>query len=155
MIVRNQSEALMVAVEMERRAIRTYERALMVTDHPEVLEGIQDILADEQEHLLRFQKMQAQYPLDAATEASLMKSLSAETLMQGGLLEMVRQGALQSLKKLYEYAIREERDAVAEYARFAQHCEDPDVAAVFQSISQEETTHLDVLEERVQEMADA
>lgn len=155
MIVRNQAEALLVAVEMERRAIRTYERALMMTEHPQVLEGIQDILADEQEHLSRFQKMQAKYPLDADTEATLIKSLGAEALMQGGLLEMVRQGALQSVRKLYMYAIKEERGAVAEYGAFADRCEDPAVAEAFRSIAEEESTHLDVLEERVREMDEA
>lgn len=57
MVVKNQQEALSVACEMERRAIRTYERALMITSDPEVTQGIRDILKDEREHLRTFSAM--------------------------------------------------------------------------------------------------
>ena len=45
MIVRNQRQALSVAVEMEARAIRTSERALMLAQRPEVLEGIRMLIS--------------------------------------------------------------------------------------------------------------
>ena len=40
MVVRNEGQALCVAVEMERRAIRVYDRALLLAKDPEVVEGI-------------------------------------------------------------------------------------------------------------------
>ena len=55
MVVRNENEALCVAIEMERRAIRMYERALMIVKDAEVAAGIQKILADEKEHRLQQQ----------------------------------------------------------------------------------------------------
>ena len=48
-----------VAVEMERRAIRVYERALMLAKDPAVVEGIKEILGDEREHLRKFGEMKA------------------------------------------------------------------------------------------------
>ena len=46
MVVRNEQQALCVAVEMEKRAIRVYERALMLVTDPAVEAGIREILAD-------------------------------------------------------------------------------------------------------------
>ena len=62
MIVRNQFQALCVAAEMERRAIRVYERALMLTADAQVASGIREILADEKEHFRRFSAMKAACP---------------------------------------------------------------------------------------------
>ena len=59
MVVRNELEALSVAVEMERRAIRVYERALMLATEPAVTQGIQAILRDEQKHLKCVRAMKA------------------------------------------------------------------------------------------------
>ena len=47
MIIEHQGQALTVAMEMERRAIRTYERALLLAKDEEVRKGIEDILSDE------------------------------------------------------------------------------------------------------------
>ena len=49
MVVKNEGQALCVAVEMERRAIRVYERALMLATDEAVIAGIREILADERE----------------------------------------------------------------------------------------------------------
>ena len=54
MIIEHQGQALTVAMEMERRAIRTYERALLLAKDEEVRKGIEDILSDERRHLKRF-----------------------------------------------------------------------------------------------------
>ena len=44
MVVRNEQQALTVAVEMEKRVIRIYERALMIADDLQVKQGIRDII---------------------------------------------------------------------------------------------------------------
>ena len=56
-IIEHQGQALTVAMEMERRAIRTYERALLLAKDEEVRKGIEDILGDERRHLKRFTEM--------------------------------------------------------------------------------------------------
>ena len=142
MIVRNEQQALCVAVEMERRAIRVYERALMLADDPQVQGGIREILGDEKRHLARFTEMQACHPVDAAEEKLLISSMAAEVLFGGGVMEMKREQALETLEGLYRYAAESEAGAVRTYAEFAQKCDDPAVRDAFMEIVREESTHL-------------
>ena len=97
MVVRNEGQALCVAVEMERRAIRVYERALMLTDDTQVASGIREILADEQEHLRRFSEMRKLYAVPEEEEKLLISSMAAEVLFTGGVMEMKREQALTTL----------------------------------------------------------
>ena len=152
MVVKNEGQALCVAVEMERRAIRVYERALMLATDPAVIAGIEEILADEREHLKRFSEMKAQHPVTAEEEKLLISSMAAEVLFTGGVMEMKREQALTTLKGLYQYAADSEADAVRTYADFAKKCEDPAVQAVFMDIVREESTHLLELKGKLAEM---
>ena len=96
MIVRNENQALCVAVEMERRAIGIYERALLLAQDEGVRKGIRDILSDEQEHLRRFTAMRADCGLEKTEERMLLKALAAEVLFPGGVMEMEREQGLSS-----------------------------------------------------------
>ncbi|MBQ8201637.1 MAG: ferritin family protein [Clostridia bacterium] len=149
MVVRNESQALCVAVEMERRAIRVYERALMLADDPRVQEGIRDILMDEKAHLQRFSEMKSSHQMDAAEEQMLIASMAAEVLFTGGVMEMKREKALTTLLGLYRYAAESEAGAVRTYTEFAEKCGDPDVRETFLSIVREESAHLSALRARV------
>jgi rubrerythrin len=141
MVIKNENQALCVAVEMERRAIRVYERALMLTEDPNVQAGIQEILADEREHLRRFSNMKESFQVDAAEEKMLLAGMAAETLFPGGVMEMRREHALTTLEGLYRYAAESEADAVRKYHDFAMKCSDPDVRDTFLSIVHEESRH--------------
>lgn len=153
MVVRNENQALCVAVEMERRAIRVYERALMLTDDPQVQQGIWEILQDENEHLCRFMAMKEHYQLDAQEERMLIAAMAADTLFPGGVMEMKRGQALTTLLELYRYAASSEADAVHTYAEFANKCGDPDVREAFLSIVREESVHLSELQAKVNELS--
>ena len=142
MIVRNQRQALSVAVEMEARAIRTYERALMLAKRPEVLEGIRIILDDERVHHRRFMEMRGEMEENPAEDRLLTGALAEEALFPGGAMEMARAQGLTSLRGLYEFAADSEADAVENYQAFAARCEDEAVAQAFQSIALEEAKHL-------------
>ena len=139
MIVKNQQEALCVACEMERRAIGIYQRALTLTDKPEVRAGIQDILDDEREHLRRFSQVREQYcPCGDAEERLLIAAMGAEALFPGGVMEMRRANGLDSLKNLYTFARDSEADAVRTYGEFADKCEHPAAREAFLAIAREE-----------------
>ena len=126
MIVKDQREALCVACEMERRAIGIYQRALTLTDKPEVRAGIQEILKDEREHLRRFSQVREQYcGITDAEERLLIAAMGAEALFPGGVMEMRRANSLDSLKNLYTFARDSEADAVRAYGEFADKCEHP------------------------------
>ncbi len=150
MIVKNQQEALCVACEMERRAIGIYQRALTLTDKPEVRAGIQEILKDEREHLRRFSQVREQYcGITDAEERLLIAAMGAEALFPGGVMEMRRANSLDSLKNLYTFARDSEADAVRAYGEFADKCEHPAAREAFLAIAREEGTHLTALEDRL------
>ena len=119
MIVRNEQQALCVAVEMERRAIRVYDRALMLAQAQQVIAGIREILADEKEHLRRFAAMKENYPGDGNEERMLMQAMAAEMLFPGGVMELERAKGLDTLHGLYEFAAESEKNAVEKYMSFA------------------------------------
>ncbi len=152
MVVRNEGQALCVAVEMEKRAIRVYERALLIAEDPAVAAGIREILADEREHLRRFSEMRAQYPVTAEEEKLLTSSLAADVLFTGGVMEMKREQALTTLPGLYRYAAESEAGAVETYGGFAAKCADARVQEAFMSIVREESAHLTALLDRLDGM---
>lgn len=152
MVVKNECQALCIAVEMERRAIRVYERALMLATDPAVCQGINEILADERRHLQRFSEMRQCHMVDAAEERLLISSMAAEVLFTGGVMEMKRERALTTLLGLYQYAADSEADAVRTYADFAKKCDDPAVQSVFMDIVREESSHLVELRAKIARM---
>lgn len=152
MVVKNEGQALCVAVEMERRAIRVYERALMLATDQDVVAGIREILADEKEHLRRFSEMREKYPVPAEEEKLLISSMAAEVLFTGGVMEMKREQALTTLVGLYRYAAESEAGAVETYGTFASKCQDERVQETFMAIVREESEHLTALMEKLEHM---
>lgn len=152
MVVKNEGQALCVAVEMERRAIRVYERALMLATDEAVVAGIREILADEREHLRRFSEMRADHPVPAEEEKLLISSMAAEVLFTGGVMEMKREQALTTLAGLYTYAAESEAGAVETYGSFASKCGDAKVHDTFMAIVHEESEHLTVLLNKLEQM---
>ena len=152
MVVKNEGQALCVAVEMERRAIRVYERALMLATDEKVIAGIREILADVREHLRRFSEMKEKYPVPVEEEKLLISSMAAEVLFTGGVMEMKREQALTTLVGLYRYAAESEAGAVETYGTFASKCADERVHDTFMAIVREESEHLTVLMDKLEKM---
>ena len=142
MIVHNEREALCVAVEMERRAIRIYERALLLSTDSAVRGGIEDILRQEKEHLRRFSAMRESYPAGPEEEKALLQAMGAEVLFPGGVMEMERAQGLTTLEGLYGFAAQSEQNAMETYLTFAEKCRDSGVAEAFRAIAAEESAHL-------------
>ena len=154
MIVRNENQALCVAVEMERRAIGIYERALLLAQDEGVRKGIRDILSDEQDHLRRFTAMRADCGLEKTEERMLLKALAAEVLFPGGVMEMEREQGLSSLKGLYAFAAESEKEAMETYRDFSRRCSRENTARAFLSIAREESLHLAELKRRLEDAAE-
>lgn len=150
MIVKNQGEALLVAMDMEKRAIRTYERALLFAEAPQVRQGIEEILRDERQHLKRFTQMWNQ-TIPSGEQMVLLQAMASDVLFPGGVTEMVREEALSSLLGLYRYAMESEDGAVKTYTEFATKCTG-EAKAAFLDIVQEESGHLESLREKVAAM---
>lgn len=148
MIVNNEREALCVAIEMERRAISIYERALLLASGEGVRRGVERILQQEREHLGRFLEMREGYPSGAQEEKALLQAMGAEALFPGGVMEMERAQGLTTLEGLYTFAAQSEQHAMETYIAFAEKCRDEKVAGAFRAIAAEEGTHLAQLRAR-------
>ena len=144
MVVHNEWEALCVAVEMERRAIRVYNRALMLAEDDTVREGIRTILEQEKNHLARFIEMREQYDNEDGSEReeALLQAMGAEMLFPGGVMEMERSKGLSTQMDLYRFAADSERNAMETYLAFSKKCHHGHVSEAFRSIAAEECRHL-------------
>ncbi len=151
MQVRGAAEALFIACEMEKRAIRLYERALAVFADGPCQEAIRVILSDEKRHLARFSEMGVDTP--DFERARLLAAQAAGVLFSGGLVEAQRKGAFDSVLSLYRYAAEEETEAIARYGEFASGLAGP-AAFAFRQIEMEETGHLKKLNELIYSLDD-
>ncbi len=143
MIARTAAEALYIAAEMERRAIRLYERALLIFEDGAVDALIKDILEQEKEHLFRFTHMEeAAQP--EFLEAELLSSQAAQVFFAGGLMEAQRVGAFESAAALLQYAMEQEKIAIAHYTGFSENLSGG-VKDAFLRIAAEEAEHLQTL----------
>ena len=148
MILRTQKDAAALAVEMEKRAIRIYERALLLPLDASARKAILEILAQEKHHLERFSGLYDFFSCQPGRDRMLVQSAAAEVLFPGGVMEMQRAEALTDCASVYTFAADSEREAVARYTTLADRCPDPDTAAVFRQIANEEGAHLCQLEEK-------
>ena len=139
MNIRDAGEALYFACEMEKRAIRLYERALTVFQDAACQEAVRAILQDERGHLERFSLMGAQTP--GFERAALLSAQAAGVLIPGGLMEAQRRGAFESARSLYAFAAGEEEQAVRRYGEFAEALSGS-AAAAFAAVQAEEIQHL-------------
>lgn len=144
MDIRGAGEALYIACEMEKRAIRLYERAMDVFADGSCQGAIRAILGDERNHLRQFEDMGAAMP--DFERARLLSAQASRVLFSGGLMEAQRKGAFSSPSRLYAYAAAEEKQAAACYGDFAARLSG-DAARAFAAVALEEGRHLARLHE--------
>lgn len=142
MKIRDGGEALYIACEMEKRAIRLYERALTLFSEAPCQSAIRNILADERKHLEQFARMGAETP--GFERGQLLSAQASRMLFSGGLVEAQRKGAFASVRSLYAYAAEEEKEAIRQYTTFAFSLAGS-AASAFSSIALEEKQHLNKL----------
>ena len=138
MNIHDAGEALYIAIEMEKRAIKLYERALTVFGEGPCKEALASILQDEKGHLASFRALGAKEP--GFEQAQLLSAQASELLFSGGLMEAQRKGAFQSVKSLYSYAAVQEAEAIERYGSFAAQL-DGGAAEAFRAIAEEEKQH--------------
>ena len=144
MQIKDAGEALFIACEMEKRAIRLYERALALFADGPCQAAIRAILGDERNHLRQFFQMGA--AAAGFERGQVLAAQASRVLFSGGLTEAQRRGAFASPRSLYLYAADEEREAIRQYGEFARALSGP-AAAAFAAIELEERQHLAKLTE--------
>lgn len=138
-------DALYIASEMEKRAVKLYERAVMLWPDNDMTPAIESMLADEKQHLRHFTALLGD-ELPQQADALLLSAYAGGILFEGGLHAAARSGAFDSPEALLRYAAEQEQIAVDNYTRFAAQCENGSEAeAAFLRIAQEESLHLAAL----------
>ncbi len=133
-------EAVFLACEMEKQAIRLYERALVLFRDTPSSQAVCQILAEERSHLAQFEALGK--AACSFEQAQLLSAQAAKTLYAGGLMAAQRKGAFESPCALFQYAAGEEEKAIETYSAFAEKL-DGDAARAFSTIAGEERRHLE------------
>jgi rubrerythrin len=148
--VKSEQEALFLACEMERRAIRVYERGMMISHDPAIKALLQKLHEDEKTHLAKFSKMgNCSVEISDQEQQLLLKSYAAQVLFPGGLMQAHREGALSSMQSLLLFSRDSEETAVRTYKEFESSCLKAEARDMFLAIAQEEQGHLTALEEQL------
>jgi len=143
--IHSATDALYIASEMEKRAVKLYERAISVWPNAEMAQAIRSMLSDEKQHLAHFTAMLGDHLPDSA-DALLLSAYAGGILFEGGLHAAARVGAFDSPQALLRYAAEQEQIAVDCYSRFAEKCPNASEAQqAFLKIAQEEALHLNAL----------
>lgn len=144
--IKSAGDALFIACEMEKRAVKLYERAALIWSDGDTAAAIADMLRQELEHLRRFGAMLSNHA-PAQPEALVLSAQAAGILYDEGLHGAARDGAFESAAALLRYAAQQEALAVNCYTSFAAQCADyPAAQQAFLSIVAEEQQHLAILE---------
>lgn len=138
--IRTPEEALFIACEMEKRAVRMYERMLMLFANPDNKSTLDQLLKDEQGHLKHFQQMLGENTL-SGEEALLLSAHGSGILFAGGLTEALRHGGVDTPEKMLAYAASQEEIAIHTYQGFAKRTQG-EAAETFLAIAREEQQHL-------------
>lgn len=148
--VKNEQEALFLACEMERRAIRVYERGLALSHDPALQAVLAKLQRDEKAHLSKFSKM-GNTSLEATDQEQqlLLKSYAAQILFPGGLMQAHREGAFRDIQSLLSFARDSEETAVKCYLEFSSACDRAEVKEAFAAIAAEEQIHFDDLQGQI------
>ena len=123
MTIHSEQEAMYLACEMESTAVQLYTRALQLMEQlgrqNEPLHAeLQQMLKDEQAHLVRFRSLYK--GLDASEEQQLSLSAVADgILFDGGLMGAARKGLLSDVESMMRFAADSERMSAQKYRDFA------------------------------------
>ena len=139
MHIQSAGEAAFLACEMERQAIRLYERALLLFPQGETGQAIREILAEERSHLAQFEGLGK--AACSFEQAQLLSAKAAKMLNAGGLMAAQRKGAFETPEALFSHAAQEEKNAIQTYTSFADALTG-EAAEAFRHIAREEERHL-------------
>lgn len=149
MLVKNEREALYLACEMERGAVRLYKRTLMLMERlgregERLYRCLEHMLSEEKEHLRQFTELYD--GLDATEERRLELAAVAEGLLfEGGLMEASREGILADSERMLALARKAEAASAQKYREFAALAEGEGAKNALTMIAVQEEKHLSEL----------
>ena len=139
--VQSAGDAFFVAINMEKRAIRMYERMLDIIKDEDILEVVKNILAEERQHLCTFSAWLDDS--DGISENRQLLKPGGGYNIPGGLWSLLeRAGGIAS--GAYKICSRAGDIWQEHYEEFAKLCEG-EAKDAFLAIALEEKEHLDTL----------
>ena len=149
-MVKNAQEALHIACEMEKRAVKMYQRGAMLFPH--LKEHLADYEREERTHLCSFSQMGEALGGVSPENQVLLSAYAAQVIFAGGLMEASRENAFADLASFLAYAAGQEEQAIRIYTEFAQKCQSEEARKMFLSIAEEEKGHYNALVARSEEV---
>jgi rubrerythrin len=151
----NYNEAMFIACEMERGAIRHYARAMQLLktlgrETEPIYQQLKAMHAEEQSHLENFSGCTCldDLPLERQT---LLTAMMNGWLFEGGLMGAARSGMMDDIPSMLKYAMESEALSAKKYREFAKLAADEKIRSTLLGIAAEEDAHL--LELKAQEDA--
>ena len=138
--VSDSCEAVFIACEMEKRAVRFCERALTLLLTKEVNLVFQAILQEEREHLRCFSSLLAGTKYSVGSFSSLSQK-AIDMFFGSGLMKAHQENAFDSQKQLLAYAVAQKAQTIAQYEEWLLQCEG-EQALTMGKILQTEKAHL-------------
>lgn len=140
------NEAMFIACEMERGAIRHYARAMQLLrtqgrEQEPLYAQLVAMHRMEQEHLRRFSSFGDPSALSPERQ-TMLSALMQGWLFEGGLMGATRDGMMDDVPSMLAYARASEALSAAKYREFASLTDDPDCRDALFSIAAEEDQHL-------------
>ena len=142
-MVKNAREALQIACEMEKRAVRMYQRGQMLFPH--LKEHLAQYEQEEQSHLRCFKQMGDTLAPAGSEDQVLLSAYAAQVIFPGGLMEASREKAFEDLASFLRYAADQEAEAIRTYQAFAEKCQEAEARDMFMAIAHEEEGHYQAL----------
>lgn len=153
--IQNYNEAMFIACEMERGAIRHYGRAMQVLksqgrEADPLYQQLKVMHEEEQSHLEQFSGYTDPADLPMERQA-LLTAMMNGWLFEGGLMGAARNGMMDDIPSMLKYAKESEALSAKKYRDFAKLATDENSRSALLSIAAEEDRHL--LELKIQEDA--
>lgn len=138
--------ALEMAVQMENEGFRNYLTALRVVKNKSAQEILRDAALDELDHKLQLEKALVFGQIDGHAMQRPVPTMNLDYMLQKKALRPESDA-----REALAYAIHLEKGALDFYRRMAAGCSGAPMAALFEQIANDETRHLQQLEDLYEE----
>lgn len=159
----NDLEALRIAVEIERTGQKFYRSMLRLATNDQSREVLTRLAEQEENHAGRFDELYQRelarqeddgdaVVYDEETNAYL-SAIAGEVVFPGGVMASVLKSHTESLADVLVTAIYSEKDSILFYMEMLERVSDPEWKRTFQSIIEEERSHLTELQDMLDALA--
>ena len=143
--IQNQNEAMYIACQMERGAVKHYARAMqlmqaMGRENEPLYSALKAMLHDEESHLEQFCAFTDCDSISPERQ-TLLNALMQDWLFKGGLMGAAREGMMEDIPSMMQYAQASEELSARKYRECAEMTDDEATRQALLAIAAEEDKH--------------